>query len=126
MMAALTLGLGLSTAAPAVADDKPKYPKAKIVLSGELIGEGYKVETDALLFTSKKYEESWMEVDVLKTDDSSNRTPMLTVTLRKGKLVCETFKGWIWSTSEGSTLTLKCETYVSSKTLKKVKTGVVS
>jgi uncharacterized membrane protein len=120
---AVLLTTGASVAPAAAAD--PKDTKVKVTLSGALAGEGYTIGPKATLTTSRKYEETTMQVRVKRRDDSPTRTPLLTISLRKGKLICETARSWIWSTDEGSTVTLKCDDYISVTVAKKIKTGVV-
>jgi len=123
----IALALTLAVAMPAMsAEAAPaKNTKSKVVLSGALEGSGYSISPKAILETSTKYKETTMTVRVLRTNDPTQRTPIVTVSLRDGKLVCETGRSWIWSTDEGSTLTLLCDKYVKAKTVKKTKTGVV-
>jgi hypothetical protein len=126
--ALLAAGLTWATSPSSAAEDEPVRT---ITLSGQMTGPsettGYAIEPKAKLFTSTKYKESWLIVTVKITDKElvGRRSPLVTVDLDGSKVNCEIIKGWIWSTKQGSDLSLKCDGYLSPKKAKKIMTGVV-
>ena len=100
------------------------FREQTISLSGALAGNGYSISSKATLTTSAEYSETVLHIYVARTDDPPNQTPMVTVQLGNG-LECSTFRGYIWSTNEGSALDLRCNYFVTAETLRETTEGQV-
>jgi hypothetical protein len=95
-----------------------------IRLSGATTGDGWSLRTTAELETWAEHVETFLHVFVGRSPlGSPSGTPNLTVELEDGT-VCETFRSYMWSTSEGSTLDLKCS-YLTLDSIQQISTGTV-
>ena len=127
-------GLALALLVPTIAGWSAHFTDAQnvaesgtqtITLTGEVNGDYYALSETATIITNAEYQESRLEMYASRLQgQKSSNTPVLTVTV--GNLKCESRRGYLWSTSAGSNLSLTCDRFVPLDELATMNTGHVS
>lgn len=127
IVVALVIGIPWGWSAIQEANWDAHSGTSPVEVSGALWGDGYEVVETGTLETWAEHSETALYVDVTRTDDNSGRTPVLLAVFdhNGGQVRCETARGYIWSTSTGSQLTLLCDRYISLENLADIKRVLV-
>jgi hypothetical protein len=99
---------------------------AIVELAGVMSGDSYSLGHLGTAHTSAEHTETTLEVNAARIETRYNsRTPTVIVHFSEVDLTCGTPRNWMWSTEEGSTLTLLCDRYVLLDDLRNLGTGTV-
>lgn len=93
---------------------------------GSRVGDGYTVDMSGTVETWDEHKETAVHVYVRRdAHDPPYRTPLLTAIVGDDGNRCEVSRSYIWSTSEGSDLTLMCTWHMSLEEIKALDTVIV-
>lgn len=121
---ALTVGLPWACSASQEAAWEANSGTQEVEVIGSRVGDGYTVDMTGRVETWDEYKETAVYVHVRRDADSPSRTPLLAAIVGDNNR-CETSRSYIWSTEEGSNLTLMCDWHMSLEEIRALESVIV-